>query len=48
LRVILKRVVGKECKHMTCTEMGGSDEDPIMDFGKPGDYSLVRMYTHTL
>lgn len=32
---------------MACTEMGGSDEDPIMDFGKPGDSSLMRMYTHT-
>ena len=32
---------------MACTEMGGSDKGPIMDFGKPGDHSLMRMYTHT-
>jgi len=31
---------------MACTEIGGSDEDPIMDFGKPGDYSVMGMYTH--
>ena len=32
---------------MACTEMGGSGEHPIMDIDKPGDYSLMRMYTHT-
>jgi hypothetical protein len=47
LRLILNRVFGKECEHTDCTEMGGSGEDQIMDFGKPGDYSLMRMHTHT-
>jgi hypothetical protein len=43
----IKQDLRERCKCMDCTELAGSDEDPIVGFGKHGDYSVIIVQTHT-